>query len=115
MAAARYAALNPVRARLAARAENWRRSSASALRAGRDDGLASVAPLMDRCGGRFADLLDAPVSAEAISALRAAETIGRPLGSPAFLARLAAATGRDPRPKRRGPKPKGEPNGGCVT
>jgi len=70
---------------------------------------------MDRCGSRFADLLDAPVSAEAISALRAAETIGRPPGSPAFLDRLAAATGRDPRPKRRGPKPKGEPNGGCVT
>ena len=32
------------------------------------------------------------------SALRAAETIGRPLGSPAFLDRLAAATGRDPAP-----------------
>src|SRR5271166_718879 len=33
-------------------------------------------------------------------------------GSAAFLDRLTAATGRDPRPKRRGPKPKGEPNGG---
>ncbi len=61
---------------------------------------------IDRSGGCFADLLDAPVSAEAISTLRAAETIGRPLGSPAFLDRLTAATGRDLRPKRRGPKPK---------
>src|SRR5271166_1980109 len=65
MAAARYVALNPVRARLVARAE-------------------------------------------AISALRASETIGRPLGSASFLDRLAAATGRDPRPRRRGPKPKGD-------
>jgi hypothetical protein len=33
----------------------------------------------------------------AIAALRAAETIGRPLGGPAFLERVAAATGRKPR------------------
>ncbi|MGD0642776.1 MAG: transposase [Roseiarcus sp.] len=107
MAAARYVALNPVRARLVARAEDWRWSSVRAHLAGRDDGLVSVAPLIERCAGRFADLLDAPASAEAVSALRAAETIGRPLGPPAFLDRLAAAAGRDPRPKRRGPKPKG--------
>lgn len=108
MAAARYVALNPVRAGLAARAEDWRWSSARAHLEGRDDGLVSVGPLAERCGGRFTDLLDAPASAGALSALRAAETIGRPLGSPAFLDSLAAATGRDPRPKRRGPKPKGE-------
>jgi putative transposase len=80
-------------------------------REGRDDGLVSVAPLMDRCGGRFADLLDAG-SALAISALRAAETIGRPLGSAFFLDRLAAATGCNPRPRRRGPKPRVERNRG---
>ncbi len=108
MAAARYVAVNPVRARLVARAEDWRWSSVRAHLEGRDDGLVSVAPLIDRCGGRFSDLLDAPVSAEAVSALRAAETIGRPLGSASFLDRLAAATGRDPRPRRRGPKPRGE-------
>jgi len=102
--AARYVAVNPVRARLVARAEDWRWSSVRAHLAGRDDGLVSVAPLIDRCGGRFSDLLDAPVSAEAVSALRAAETIGHPLGSASFLDRLAAATGRDPRPRRRGPE-----------
>ena len=111
MAAARYVALNPVRARLVARAEDWRWSSARAHCEGQDDGLVRVAPLIDRSGGRFADLLDAPLPAETISALRAAETIGRPLGSPAFLDRLAAATGRDPRPRRRGPKPRGEQMG----
>ena len=105
MAAARHVALNPVRAGLAARAEDWRWSSARAHLEGRDDGLVSVGPLLERCGGHFADLLDATPSAQALSALRAAETIGRPLGSPAFLDFLAATTGRDPRPKRRGPKP----------
>jgi putative transposase len=108
MAAARYVALNPVRAGLAARAEDWRWSSARAHLEGRDDRLVSVAPLAERCGGQFADLLDAPSSVGTLSALRAAETIGRPLGSPGFLDLIAAATGRDPRPRRRGPRPKME-------
>ena len=48
-----------------------------------------------------------------IAALRAAETIGRPLGDPPFLDRLAARAGRDPRPRKRGRKPRlaGEPAG----
>ena len=107
MAAARYVALNPVRAGLVERAEDWRWSSVGAHLSGRDDLLVSVPPLIERCGGRFADLIETAPSNEAVSALRAAETIGRPVGSPSFIDRLAAATGRDPRPKRRGPKPKG--------
>jgi putative transposase len=104
MAAARYVALNPVRARLVARAQDWRWSSAAAHLAGRDDGLVTVVPLIERCSGRFSDLIDEAPPGEAIAALRAAETIGRPLGSPAFLDRLAALTGRDARPRKRGPK-----------
>jgi putative transposase len=96
MAAARYVALNPVRARLVSRAIDWPWSSARAHLAGRDDELVTTTPLLDRCGGRFADLIETPPSAEALSALRAAETIGRPLGSAAFLDRLAEDTGRDP-------------------
>jgi len=107
MAAARYVAMNPVRARLVGHAPDWRWSSVRAHLAGRDDALVSVAPLLERCGGRFGDLIDAPAAPEQIAALRAAETIGRPLGSPAFLDRLAATTGRDARPKPRGPKPMG--------
>jgi len=38
--------------------------------------------------------------------LRAAETIGRPLGSPAFFDRLAALPGREPRPGKRSRKPR---------
>ena len=72
MTAARYVALNPVRARLVKRAEGWRWLSVAAHLAGRDDELVSVA-LLDRCAG----LIDTEPSAEPLSALRAAETIGR--------------------------------------
>ncbi|HKN30302.1 MAG TPA: hypothetical protein VJY34_21460 [Roseiarcus sp.] len=34
----------------------------------RDDGLVTVAPLLDRCAGRFADLVETEPSAEALSA-----------------------------------------------
>ncbi len=106
MAAARYVALNPVRARLAARPEDWPWSSVRAHLAGRDDGLVEVAPLLERCGGRFADLIAEAPDPARIAALRAAETIGRPLGAAGFLDRLAALTGRDPRPGKRGRKPR---------
>ena len=102
MAAARHVALNPVRAKLVATPEDWPWSSVRAHLAGRDDGLVEVAPLLERCGGRFADLLADEPDAAKIAALRAAETIGRPLGADAFLDRLAALTGRDPRPGKRG-------------
>jgi REP-associated tyrosine transposase len=115
MAAARYVALNPVRARLAARAWDWRWSSVRAHLAGRDDGLATVAPLLERCNFRFGDLIDAPASDEAMAALRGAETIGRPLGSPAFLDSIVALTGRDPRPRKRGPKPASNKGFGNVS
>ncbi len=105
MAAARYVAMNPVRARLVERAEDWPWSSARAHLVGRDDGLVEVGPLLSRSGGRFADLIADEPAPALIAALRAAETIGRPLGDPQFLDRLAARVGRDPRPRKRGRKP----------
>src|SRR5208282_2221578 len=56
MPAARYVALNPVRARLVARAQDWRWSSVRAHLAGKDDELVTVKPLLDRAGD-FAALL----------------------------------------------------------
>jgi len=106
MAAARHVALNPVRAGLAERAQDWRWSSARAHLAGRDDGLVTVEPLLSRCAGRFADLLQTEPAPALTTTLRAAETIGRPMGAPAFLDRLKALTGRDPRPGKPGRKPR---------
>lgn len=106
MVAARYVAMNPVKARLVKRAEDWPWSSARAHLTGRDDGLVEVAPILERCGGRFADLIAAEPAPALVTALRAAETIGRPLGAPPFLDRLLGLTGRDPRPQKRGRKPR---------
>ena len=50
MLAARYVALNPVRAHLVQRPQDWAWSSIRAHLDGRDDGLVTVAPLLDRLG-----------------------------------------------------------------
>jgi putative transposase len=54
MAAVCYVSLNPVRARLVARAEDWPSSSVRAHLAGADDRLVTVRPVLDRAP-RFAD------------------------------------------------------------
>jgi len=103
-AALRYVALNPVRARLVRRAQDWRWSSARAHLRGRDDGLTALQPVKDRFP-RFADLLAADTAPEMFARLRAAESIGRPLGNDRFLTRLERSTGRTLKPAKRGPKP----------
>jgi putative transposase len=109
--AARYVALNPVRARLCDRAEDWPWSSARAHLAGEDDGLAEVAPLLGRVGD-FAAFLGAAEDQQASRALRMAETSGRPLGSAAWVEELERQSGRTLAAQRRGPKlPHGDSNG----
>ena len=105
IAAARYIALNPVRARLASRPQDWAWSSAPAHLAGRDDGLVSVRPLLDRVGGAL-DLIGIEPDAAMLAALRSAETTGRPLGSDDFVATLERRLRRSMRPGKRGPKPR---------
>ena len=104
-AAVRYVALNPVRARLAARAEDWRWSSVHAHLSGVADGLTSPAPVRDRFP-RFADLLGDEALEGPQMALRQAESIGRPLGAAPFIAAIEAQTGRRLRRQRPGPQPK---------
>jgi putative transposase len=104
-AALRYVSLNPVRARLTARAQDWRWSSTRAHLTGKADGITALAPICERFA-RFADLLEEDPDAEALVRLRAAESIGRPLGDDRFLARLERLTRRNLRPGKRGRKPK---------
>jgi putative transposase len=105
MAAARYVELNPVRARLAKGPEDWPWSSARAHLAGTDDGLATVAPLLERAED-WRTYLDGPGDDEATAALRRHERTGRPLGSEGFLKRLERQTGRELRKRRPGRKAK---------
>lgn len=95
-----------MRARLTARAPDWRWSSVHALLDPvRGDGITDTAPVLERVPD-FAALL-ACGEEEAIStALRRSESTGRLLGHSAFLDRVETVLGRNPRPARRGPRPK---------
>ena len=84
--------------------QDWRWSSTRAHLRGKDDGLTALAPIKDRFP-RFADLLASEPEVDLFGRLRAAESIGRPLGDDAFLARLERLTKRPLKPGKRGPKP----------
>ena len=101
LAAVRYVELNPVRARLAERAEAWPWSSARAHLAGHDDGLVTVAPLLGAVGDWASFLAEAP-RVDEWDALRRHERTGRPLGDSSFVATLEQELGRRLRPGRPG-------------
>jgi len=103
--ALRYVSLNPVRARLLSRAQDWRWSSTRAHLTGKDDGITARAPVHQRFP-RFGDLLDQEPAPELYARLRVAASIGRPLGDDHFLARIEHLIGRKLRPSKRGPKPR---------
>jgi len=102
-----YVSLNPVRARLVERAEDWRWSSARAHLAGKDDVVVRVAPALERVGDFATFLGETFDEALSYAALRKAESVGRPIGSREWLAEMEARTGRSLAPGKRGPKPKG--------
>jgi putative transposase len=106
VAAFRYVALNPVRARLVKRATDWKWSSTLALCDAVDDGVVTVAPALERVGDFKAFLDEAFDEAFTYAALRKAESIGRPVGSPQWLEDMEARTGLILKPKKRGPKPR---------
>ena len=84
--AVRWVRLNPVRARLVARPEEWKWSSVRAHLSGVDDALVTVRPVLDKIP-RLEDLLQ--VNAEDdFSELRRAEAMGHPPGAPEFVTGL---------------------------
>jgi len=95
----------PGRARLVARAQDWRWSSVRAHLHGREDGLTIRSPVIARFSP-FRDFLGQSPDPGALARLRAAESVGRPLGNDKFLARLERLAGRALRPGKRGPKPR---------
>ena len=93
ISAVRYVALNPVRARLVARAADWKWSSVRAHIEGKDDGLVTVKPVRDRIGDFTGFIADQNEDAT-FTALRAAEQTGRPVGNKDFIAGLERMLGR---------------------
>ncbi|MCZ7599284.1 MAG: transposase [Gammaproteobacteria bacterium] len=81
-AAVRYIERNPVRAGLVTAPADWRWSSARAHLAGEDDGIVTLAPLLEQFGD-WAAYLAGGAEAEA-DTLRAHSRTGRPLGDAEF-------------------------------
>lgn len=106
LACARYVELNPVRAKLARRARDWRWSSARAHLDGRDDELVKTRPLLDLVPD-WAAFLRSGLSDDEGEAIRSRERTGRPLGSARFVTRLEKRLDRPLAPRTPGRKPKG--------
>lgn len=107
MRAVRYVSLNPVRARLAARAEDWPWSSVRAHLSEANDALVTVKPVLDRVAD-FRTILQ-PGPEDDFGDLRDAEGTGRPLGTADFVTGLEAILGRKIARRSTGRKPTSVP------
>ena len=109
-----YVALNPVRARLAAKAADWPWASTSAHLRAAGDGLVALEPLLERMPD-FADRLaaaeaDGAGEARDFQTLRSSETTGRPAGNAEFIAGLERLLGRPLARRAPGRKPAAAPS-----
>ncbi len=103
LAAARYVELNPVRAGLVKRPEDWKYSSTRAHLAEEDDALVQVKPLLDRVGD-WQEFLAGGLDQAARDAIQSSERTGRPLGGADFLDKLESLTGRQLKKRKPGPR-----------
>ena len=110
-AAIPYVLQNPVRAELVRYIRQWRWSSYHAHRSAKGDGITTREPVDHRFPDLTARLGRMRPPEELITAIRRAESIGRPLGSLQFLEWIEEQTGRTVIPQKRGPKPKNKPVG----
>jgi putative transposase len=99
--ATRYILLNPVRARLVSRAEDWPHSSALAHLAGVRDDLVDTEPLNRRISD-WGQFLAAEQNEEETERFRSHQRTGRPMGSEEFLVGLEGVVGRRLRPAKPG-------------
>jgi putative transposase len=105
LAAVRYVELNPVRAGLCEKPEQWRWSSVHAHLGGTPDPLLNPAPMADLVT-EWATYLSAPGCGPTDNDLRWHTGTGRPAGNDAFIRKLESLSGRRLRPLKPGPKPR---------
>jgi putative transposase len=103
LAAARYIELNPVRAGLVKRPEEYRWSSCRAHLRLVKDSLVAVEPLLAYVD-KWDEFLHYPVDPDQRDMFQKHERTGRPLGSDAFISRLEIRMGRSLKKKKTGPK-----------
>jgi putative transposase len=101
LAAARYVELNPVRAGLVSRADEYRWSSARAHLLGQDDSLVSVEPLLSRMPD-WSTFIGSAGRHDLDDELRRHRNTGRPLGSDEFVSGVERRLGRVLRPGKAG-------------
>jgi putative transposase len=104
IAAARSVELNPVRARLCVRPEDWTWSSARSHLAGADDELVSVRPLLELISD-WARFIGEPDTTDIAHLLHGHAGTGRPLGPDSFVEALEQRLGRPLKRQKPGPKP----------
>jgi len=108
LAATRYIELNPVRAKLVEKPEDYRWSSAKAHLRGKDDGLVRVSGV-GKMVRNWHEFLSSPVEEEMLEKLRGHSSTGRPMGGEGFLKTLEAVSGIPANTfikRKPGPKPK---------
>ena len=101
LAATCYIEMNPVRANLVKRPQDWRWSSATAHLEGKRDGIVILSPLAEMVGDWSDFLAD---KADYGKDIRRHESTGRPLGSQEFVTHLEEKLGRRLRKMKTGPK-----------
>jgi putative transposase len=94
---ARYIELNPVRAGMVAKPEDYTWSSAAAHLSGKDDSLVRVEPLLSRIPD-WRVFLEGGVEDAEQKRLRQHSNTGRPLGSEEWISELETQTGRHLKP-----------------
>jgi putative transposase len=105
MKAVRYVAMNPVRAGIVKRPEQYRWSSASAYLRGTKDPLVNFSGLNERVDD-WSEYLRQAEDIAIAEKMRKYEQTGRPLGSDSFVMKLEKILDRMLRPKKPGPKSK---------
>ena len=106
LACARYIELNPVRAGLVKKPEDWPWSSAESHINMKDDGLIKTKPLLEMVNKPWNKFLSYDVEEIEMEVFRKHERTGRPLGGDSFVGRLEKMLGRNLKFKKPGPKKK---------
>ena len=94
LACTKYVELNPVRARLVKKPEDWPWSSAVSHMEGKDDILVKVAPMLKMVNKPWESFLGRDAHREKIELFRKHERTGRPLGEISFLGKMELFLGR---------------------
>lgn len=107
LACTKYVELNPIRAGLESKPENWLWSSAGPHMTGQDDILVDTKPLLEIVNNKpWGKFLSLDAQDPEIELFRRHERTGRPLGEDSFIDKMEFLLDRKLKPQKPGPKKK---------